>query len=76
MKAFISLNVWTLMKHIFFQKSLNFLSYHRKINFFFNLSLEELSEAVQCMNGGKAPKPDRLAIKIYRTFQKGSITPS
>ncbi len=35
-----------------------------------NLSIEELVDAVQSMNSGKAPGPDGLPVEIYKTFSK------
>ncbi len=35
-----------------------------------NLSIEELVDAVQSMNSGKAPEPDGLPVEIYKTFSK------
>ncbi len=34
------------------------------------LSIEELVDAVQSMNSGKAPGPDGLPVEIYKTFSK------
>ena len=39
-----------------------------------NLSLKELSEALQSMSSGKAPGPDGLPTKIYKTFA-GKLLP-
>lgn len=33
-----------------------------------NLSIEELQEALQCMNNGKAPGPDGIPVEIYKKF--------
>lgn len=34
-----------------------------------NITVEELSEAIQNMNSGKAPGPDALPIEFYKTFK-------
>lgn len=39
-----------------------------------NLSIEELQEALQCMNSGKAPGPDGIPVEFYKKFA-GKLMP-
>lgn len=40
-----------------------------------NITAEELSEAIQNMNSGKAPGPDGLPIEFYKTFKTKLVEP-
>ncbi len=50
------------------------LSEETRSNLEKNLSIEELSEALQDMSNGKSPGPDGLPMEIYKTFA-GKILP-
>lgn len=40
-----------------------------------NLSIEEISQAIQSINSGKAPGLDRFTIEFYKTFKEKIIVP-
>lgn len=41
--------------------------------FEFNLGVQELSEAITSLKGGKTPRPDGLPVEIYKSDQNGFI---
>ncbi len=62
----------TLLEQNNFLDELEFpqLAEDAKLDLENNLSIEELVDAVQSMNSGKAPGPDGLPVEIYKNFSK------